>query len=65
MEVLGKETSAVGMKISTKAVGSNARQDVTLDYKYAEGRALENIFLPFFTPKVYFSYYLDVLYNLK
>ena len=33
----------VGKKISTKAVGSPSRHDVTLDYKYAEG----NIFVIF------------------
>ena len=30
-------TNAVGKKISTKAVGSDNREDITLQYKYAEG----------------------------
>ena len=37
MEVLSKETNTVGLNISTKKVGSNWRNDVTLDYKFAEG----------------------------
>ena len=31
----------VGKNISTKAVGSYAREDVTLDYKFAEGSTSE------------------------
>ena len=31
----------VGKRISTKAVGGNARDDVTLDYKFAEGSTSE------------------------
>jgi transglutaminase 1 len=37
MEYLGKETNVIGMKISTKAVGSNARHDITHEYKHPEG----------------------------
>ena len=36
-EVVYIDAHAVGKYISTKAVGSNDRHDVTLDYKYAEG----------------------------
>lgn len=38
-------TSHVGQNISTKAVGSSNRQDVTLDYKFAEGSSAERIAL--------------------
>lgn len=34
-------TDSVGKSISTKAVGSNKRQDITLDYKYPEGSVEE------------------------
>jgi len=34
-------TSHVGKKISCKAVGSGARQDLTLDYKFPEGSVEE------------------------
>ena len=37
----GSDTVAVGNDISTKAVGSNSRADVTLAYKYPEGSAAE------------------------
>ena len=37
MEVLSKETNTVGLSISTKKVGSNWRDDVTSEYKHAEG----------------------------
>ncbi len=37
MEVLGKEQRAVGQYISTKAVGRNARLDLTREYKAREG----------------------------
>ena len=37
MEVLGKETSVVGLKISTKSVGNNYRHDITNEYKHPEG----------------------------
>lgn len=36
-------TNAVGKKISTKAVGSDNREDITLQYKYAEGSIEERI----------------------
>ncbi|KAJ8303644.1 hypothetical protein KUTeg_020040 [Tegillarca granosa] len=36
MEVIGIDRFSVGQYISTKAVGSDARHDLTLDYKYAE-----------------------------
>lgn len=35
-------TSLVGQKISTKSVGSDAREDVTHLYKYPEGRFKKN-----------------------
>jgi len=38
MELLGKEPKAVGMKISTKAVGSNERNDITAHYKHQDGK---------------------------
>ena len=34
-------TSHVGKAISTKAVGSNLREDVTLEYKFQEGSTSE------------------------
>ena len=33
-----RESRRVGRNISTKAVGSNEREDVTLEYKYPEGK---------------------------
>lgn len=36
-EVLGIDKSAIGHHISTKAVGQDAREDITLQYKYEEG----------------------------
>ena len=36
-EDLGSETALIGQHISTKAVGSYRREDITLKYKYAEG----------------------------
>ncbi|ELT93168.1 hypothetical protein CAPTEDRAFT_156823 [Capitella teleta] len=41
MKVLGKETNVIGVNISTKAVGSNHRNDITHEYKHAEGSAEE------------------------
>ena len=38
MTVLSKEKNAVGQLISTKAVGSGDRHDVTLNYKHKEGK---------------------------
>jgi len=35
------ETDVVGAKISTKAVGSNERHDITMEYKYPEGSIAE------------------------
>ena len=40
-KLVGSETVAVGDDISTKAVGSNSRADVTDAYKYREGSAAE------------------------
>ena len=37
----GVNTSHVGKNISTKAIGSNHRQDVTLEYKFKEGSTSE------------------------
>jgi len=37
-EDLGSETDQIGQHISTKAVGSYKREDITLKYKYAEGK---------------------------
>ncbi|NXS11598.1 TGM4 glutamyltransferase, partial [Neodrepanis coruscans] len=34
---VGTETQDIGKKISTKAVGQNKREDITLEYKYPEG----------------------------
>ena len=39
--VMGSDTTAVGKHISTKAVGKEAREDITLHYKYPEGSAAE------------------------
>lgn len=40
-KVMFSDTSKVGKKISTKAVGSTQREDITLHYKYAEGSVEE------------------------
>lgn len=37
MEATYIDKNSIGAKISTKAVGSNDRQDLTNDYKYKEG----------------------------
>lgn len=42
---LHSETKSIGQFTSTKAVGSNARVDVTSNYKYAEGKAREAMML--------------------
>lgn len=34
---LSTETRAIGVRISTKAVGQDKREDITLEYKYPEG----------------------------
>lgn len=39
-KLMFSDTTQVGKKISTKAVGSTQREDITLQYKYAE-RTLE------------------------
>lgn len=39
MKVIRVEKSAVGKFISTKAVGSSARHDITNEYKYPEGKS--------------------------
>lgn len=39
--VMGSDITTVGKHISTKAVGSNKREDITLQYKYKEGSASE------------------------
>ena len=38
MTVTGFSKSSIGKRISTKAVGSNYREDLTKYYKYREGR---------------------------
>ncbi|XP_075274942.1 LOW QUALITY PROTEIN: protein-glutamine gamma-glutamyltransferase 4 [Opisthocomus hoazin] len=38
---ISTETRGVGMNLSTKAVGRNMRQDITMEYKYPEGSAEE------------------------
>ncbi|XP_070600392.1 protein-glutamine gamma-glutamyltransferase E-like [Erythrolamprus reginae] len=40
-KLIYSETQSIGQNTSTKAVGSNSRQDVTGDYKYKEGSAKE------------------------
>ena len=40
-KVMGSNTTTVGKHISTKEVGSNNREDITLQYKYPEGSAAE------------------------
>ncbi|XP_063003598.1 protein-glutamine gamma-glutamyltransferase E-like [Elgaria multicarinata webbii] len=42
-KIIYSETKSVGQFTSTKAVGSYARQDVTSDYKYAEGSEKERV----------------------
>ena len=39
--VMGSDTTAVGTHVSTKAVGLDKREDITLHYKYREGSAAE------------------------
>lgn len=39
--VLASDTTTVGKHISTKAVGSSQREDITLHYKYKEGSSSE------------------------
>ena len=39
--VMGSDTATVGTHISTKAVGKEVREDITLQYKYPEGSAAE------------------------
>ncbi|CAL1538646.1 unnamed protein product [Lymnaea stagnalis] len=41
MSVIDINSNAIGRNISTKAVGSNFRHDLTLDYKYPDGSAEE------------------------
>ena len=44
-KVMFSDTTQVGKKISTKAVGSSQRDDITLQYKYVEGTVEERIAL--------------------
>lgn len=44
-KVMFSDTTQVGKKISTKAVGSTQREDITLQYKYAEGTVAERVAL--------------------
>ena len=37
MDPIYKETEVVGLKISTKSVGYNRRNDITDEYKHREG----------------------------
>lgn len=39
------DTEIIGRSISTKAVGSNGRVDVTANYKYPEGRGISTNYL--------------------
>lgn len=41
-EILHVDTSYIGTKILTKAVGSDLAEDITLTYKYPEGE-LEHV----------------------
>ncbi len=41
LELARVNSTHVGKNISTKAVGSDARQDITLEYKFAEGSTSE------------------------
>ena len=38
MEVLRVQKNVVGQNISTKAVGRDAREDITRNYKFPEGK---------------------------
>ena len=40
---MSRDAKHVGKFISTKAVGSNSRNDVTLEYKHSEGSIEERI----------------------
>ena len=40
---MSRDAKHVGKFISTKAVGSRSREDVTLEYKHAEGSIEERI----------------------
>uniref|UniRef100_A0A3P9A583 Protein-glutamine gamma-glutamyltransferase 2 n=1 Tax=Esox lucius TaxID=8010 RepID=A0A3P9A583_ESOLU len=40
---INTDTSSVGQNISTKAIGIDRRQDITANYKYAEGTEMERI----------------------
>ena len=40
MEVCWIDKYSVGQKISTKAVGSSERHDLTWDYKYRDGKLI-------------------------
>ena len=69
-KVLGLNRKAVGAYISTKAVGSDAREDVTLEYKYKEGKVdggKKNLFycfnMSYLADKLYMSGALPVLSN--
>ena len=48
MEPISKETDTVGLKISTKAVGFNRRNDITDEYKHPEGKTAR-----------YYTYYMN------
>lgn len=50
MKVCHIERRRVGRCISTKAVGSNDRKDLTYDYKFPEGKRSQNTFSPFLIP---------------
>lgn len=41
MEPVWKEKSSIGFNISTKAVGSSDREDITSHYKHTEGTEKE------------------------
>ena len=40
MKVIYVDTKCIGKMISTKAVGSDKREDITLQYKHPEGKSI-------------------------
>ena len=55
LELMRVNTTHVGKNISTKSVGSDARNDVTLDYKFPEGSTSERASLlgRYWIPSIY------------
>ena len=54
-ELVYVETDVIGKNISTKAVGSSARHDITDEYKFKEGTTSERAAL--LCKKIFFIYY--------